>query len=180
MGNKTINVTLSVKGMSDALKEYKRWQKDIEHKLERFRRKVAEKLVSEAKKGFGNAIVDDFVYMAAKKANVNVYYRDEGNMMVVIADGEDAIWAEFGAGVHHNGSAGSSPNPLNQENNLGFTIGSYGYGLGKMDSWYFKKDPTDPNSSRVYTYGAPASMPMYKAVTRVRQEIATIAREVFK
>ena len=176
MAKKTIKIELSVRGMSDALKEYKRWQKDIEHKLDRFKRRVAETLVKEAKKGFGSAIVDDFIYQAAKKANVNVYYKVQGGLTIVIADGEDAVWAEFGAGVHHNGT--SSPHPKAAE--FGFTIGSYGYHQGLKDSWYFKKDKSDPNSPRVYTYGAPASMPMYKAMTKVIQEIGAIAREVFK
>lgn len=162
--------------MSDALKEYKRWQKDIDHKIDRFIQRVAETLVKEARQGFGSAIVDDFIYQAAKKANVKVYWKKEGNMMVVIADGEDAVWAEFGAGVHHNGTG--SPHPKGTE--LGFNIGSYGYHQGLKEYWYFKKDPDDPNSPRVYTYGAPASMPMYKAMQKVIQEIGSIAKEVFK
>lgn len=39
------------------------------------------------------------------------------------------LFIEFGAGIHYNGSAGSSPHPKGNE--FGYTIGSYGKGLGK-------------------------------------------------
>ena len=90
----------------------------------------------------------------------------------VIAEGEDAVWCEFGAGVYHNGSAGSSPNPYGKD--LGFTIGNYGKGYGKRTAWGYFED-----GELVITRGTPASMPMYNAVQEVARKAIEIAREVF-
>lgn len=79
---------------------------------------------------------------------------------------------EFGAGVYHNGSAGSSPHPKGSE--LGFTIGGYGEGMGKRQTWGFYED-----SELRLTHGTPAIMPMYNALKTVCDEIAGIAKEVF-
>ena len=80
---------------------------------------------------------------------------------------------EFGAGVYYNGAVGSSPNPLGTE--LGFTIGSYGLGNGRKEVWGY----TGEDGQIHLTHGAPASMPLYKAVQSVSRDIVRIAREVF-
>lgn len=92
---------------------------------------------------------------------------------MIVADGEDAVWCEFDAGVYHNGAAGSSPNPYGPE--LGLTIGSYGKGHGKRSAWGYY----DENGELVITRGAPASMPMYRAARDVTVRAVQIAREVF-
>jgi hypothetical protein len=98
---------------------------------------------------------------------------ERDNLSVVIADGEDAVWVEFGAGVHHNGSAGSSPHPSGAE--LGFTIGGYGKGRGKRETWGYYED-----GELRLTHGTPATMPMYRAVKTVCDELTNITREVFQ
>ena len=98
---------------------------------------------------------------------------ERGDISVIVADGEDAVWVEFGAGVYHNGSAGSSPNPYGAQ--LGFTIGSYGKGYGKANAWGYY----DENNNLVLTRGTPASMPMYRAAQAVAKQSLKIAREVF-
>jgi hypothetical protein len=80
---------------------------------------------------------------------------------------------EFGAGVYYNGAVGSSPNPLGT--GLGFTIGSYGKGNGRKEVWGYRGEDGEIH----LTHGAPASMPLYKAVQSVSRDIARIAREVF-
>ena len=117
--------------------------------------------------------MDDLLRGGQRTAQVDVTIEDRENVTLVIASGEDAIWAEFGAGVHHNGSPGSSPHPKGSE--LGFTIGSYGKGMGKKDIWGFYED-----GELRLTHGAPATMPMYNALKTVCDEISEIAREVFR
>ena len=117
--------------------------------------------------------MDDVVKGSTRKPQVNVSVDERGDITVVVADGEDAVWCEFGAGVYHNGSVGSSPNPYGSE--LGFTIGSYGKGYGKANAWGYY----DENHNLVITRGTPASMPMYKAVQSVTAKAIEIAREVF-
>jgi hypothetical protein len=80
---------------------------------------------------------------------------------------------EFGAGVYHNGSVGSSPHPKGVE--LGYTIGSYGKGYGKGRAWGYY----DNGELRI-TRGTPAKMPMYTATQSIINKAVSIAREVWK
>lgn len=103
---------------------------------------------------------------------VDVSVDNRGSVTVVIASGGDAVWVEFGAGVYHNGSPGSSPHPHGAE--LGMTIGGFGKGNGKKETWGFYEE-----GELKLTHGTPAVMPMARAVTTVCNEISQIAREVF-
>lgn len=175
MGKKVISFGLSVGEINRAIKELERYKQDIIRKSELLQQKVAEKIESLVKSGFDGAIVDDLTADSggARKANVQVSIDERDNVSVVIAAGEDAVWVEFGAGVYHNGSAGSSPHPKGSE--LGFTIGGYGKGMGKRKTWGFYED-----GELRLTHGAPAVMPMYNAMKTVCDEIASIAKEVFQ
>lgn len=175
MGKKVISFGLSVGEINRAIKELERYKQDIIRKSELLQQKVAEKIESLVKSGFDGAIVDDLTADSggARKANVQVSIDERDNVSVIIAAGEDAVWVEFGTGVYHNGSAGGSPHPDGTK--LGFTIGSYGKGMGKRPAWGFYED----GELRI-THGTPATMPMYNAIKTVCSEIDSIAREVFK
>lgn len=91
----------------------------------------------------------------------------------VKAKSKDVAFIEFGSGVFHNGSAGSSPHPVGAEK--GMTIASYGKGLGRNDWWVFTDGGTPYKS-----YGTPASGALYRAGVSVGQRVASIVQEVFK
>lgn len=173
MGKKVITFGLSAREINRAIKELEQYKQEIIRKTDLLREKVADRLAELAKSGFAGAVVDDLLRGGQRTAQVDVTIEDRENVTLVIASGEDAIWAEFGAGVHHNGSPGSSPHPKGSE--LGFTIGSYGKGMGKKDIWGFYED-----GELRLTHGAPATMPMYNALKTVCDEISEIAREVFR
>lgn len=174
MGKHKITFGLSESDIDRAIRELEQYKVDFLRKMELLRQKVAERLAEEAKHGFNGAIVDDLSEKSggARLAEVNVSVSEHGDLSVVIASGEDAVWVEFGAGVHHNGSVGSSPHPQGTE--LGFTIGSYGKGNGARQKWGFYED-----GELKISYGTPAKMPMYNAVKTVCEDITSIAREVF-
>lgn len=172
MGKTIISFALSETEINRALKELEEYKQDLEEKAELLSWMIAERIADESRSGFARAIVDDLLNGGHKLADVNVSVETRGNFALVIASGEDAIWAEFGAGVYHNGSAGSSPHPMGS--GLGFTIGTYGKGMGKKETWGYYED-----GELRLTHGAPAVMPMYNAVKTVCDEIAEIAREVF-
>lgn len=159
----------SVRRVTDELMRYRR---ELPQKAEKLRRLIAEYIAEGARAGFASAIVDDLIGGGARNAHVDVTVGEKGQTSVVIANGEDAIWCEFGAGVYHNGSVGSSPHPKGSE--LGFTIGDYGNGNGRKRVWGFYED-----GELRLTHGTPASMPMYSSMTQVCSEIARIAQEVF-
>ena len=172
MSKKVITIDLFSEGsIAEAIRQIQDYKKEIEKKCEEFRRRVAEMIQQRAQQGFSGAIVDDLV-KGARTAHVEVTVQSaEDNITTVIANGQDAVWVEFGAGVHHNGAAGSSPNPYGAE--LGFTIGSFGT-KGTRDIWGFYED-----GELHLTHGTPAAMPLFHAVQDSLDEIGSIAREVF-
>lgn len=174
MGKKVIRISLSEKDIERAIKELEQYKRDIIRKTELLRKKVAEQIETLAQNGFNGAIVDDLTEDSggARRAEVQVSIDERENVSVVIAAGEDAVWVEFGAGVYHNGSAGSSPHP--EGSKLGLTIGGYGKGMGKRQTWGFYED-----GELRLTHGTPAVMPMYNALKSVCDEIADIAKEVW-
>jgi len=176
-----ISFGLSEQDIDRAIKELEQYKRDFLKKVDKFRDRVAQRLAEEAQQGFNGAIVDDTYRTItngvksseqSRVAQVDVSVDNRGAVTVVVANGEDAIWVEFGAGVYHNGSPGSSPHPHGAE--LGFTIGSFGEN-GKKKSWGYR----DENGVIHVTHGTPARMPMTRAVTTVCNEIAQIAKEVF-
>lgn len=172
MGKKVISFGLSTKEIDRALRELADYKQEIIRKTELLRDKVAERLSEEAKTGFSGAVVDDLVKGGQKFAQVDVSVDNRGSVTVVVASGEDAVWVEFGAGVYHNGSPGSSPHPNGAE--LGMTIGGFGKGNGKKEVWGYYED-----GELKLTRGTPARMPMARAVTTVCNDIKEIAKEVF-
>ena len=173
MSKKTIRFGLGVTDINRAIREVNKFKQDFRNKVDTYRKRIAEELAVQASLNFGNAVVDDVIHGSPRRPDVAVTVSERGSISVVVAEGEDAVWCEFGAGVYHNGSVGSSPNPYG--NDLGFTIGSYGKGSGKKQAWGYY----DENGDLVITRGTPASMPMYNAVQEVARKSVEIAREVF-
>lgn len=157
------------------LDDYSRW---VQTKADELRERLGDMIRDKAQPVF-NASVADNVFRVVDGSfvdetefgKVEVYVISSQDLTVVFADGEDAVFMEFGAGVYYNGAVGS-PNPLGA--NLGLTIGSYGPN-GAKETWgYYGED-----GELHLTHGTPASMPLYRAVQSVRQDIVQIAKEVF-
>ena len=176
MAKKTISFSLNTKDIERAIKELDTYKAEFQRKVDTYRKRIADEIAVNASLNFGSAIVDDRLRGGPRRANVTVSVSDNGNIAIVVANGEDAVWCEFGAGVYHNGAVGSSPNPYGSD--LGFTIGSYGKGYGKQQVWGYYADPGD-KTSLVLTRGTPATMPMYNAVQEVMKKAIEIAKGVF-
>lgn len=172
MGRKKITIGLSEQDIDRAIREMAQYKAEFTRKVELLREKVADRLAGEAQTGFNGAVVDDLIKREQKFADVKVSVDNRANLSVVVASGEDAVWVEFGAGVYHNSSPGSSPHPNGAE--LGFTIGSFGKGNGKKEAWGYYDE-----GELKLTRGTPATMPMYRAVQTVCNDVQSIAREVF-
>lgn len=172
MGKKVITFKLSEHDIDRAIEELADYKQEILKKTELLRQKVAERLADEARQGFNGAVVDDLVKGGTRYGQVDVSIDERGNVTAVVAIGEDAVWIEFGAGVYHNGSPGSSPHPHGAE--LGMTIGGFGKGNGKKEVWGFYEE-----GELKLSRGTPAKMPMARAITTVCNEISEIAKEVF-
>jgi hypothetical protein len=156
-----------------AVKEIRDYADWVKRKTDELRERVAYFIAKDASAVFNTAVADDLIGEGAVIGSVDVVVEDNGNMTLVIANGEDAVFMEFGAGVYYNGGVGSSPNPLGAA--LGYTIGSYGKGNGAKAVWGFKGE----DGALHLTHGVPASMPLYRALQSVVNDIEQIAREVF-
>lgn len=179
---KVITMKLTTRDIERAIKEVEAYKKDFIKKVDIFRERVAQEIKDLAQLGFDSSMVDDVIPTSpngsSHNAKVTVSCESNGNITVV-ATGKndvDAIWVEFGAGVYHNGSVGSSPNP--QGAKLGYTIGGYGDGHGKQNVWGYYEIPGD-RDTLVLTHGTPATMPMYNAMKTISAKVIDIAREVF-
>ena len=173
MSKKVIRVGLNVKDINKAIREVNKFKEDFRKKVDTYRKRIADEIAVQASLNFGNSTVNDVINGGSRRPDVQVSVSERGKVAVVIADGEDAVWCEFGAGVYHNGSVGSSPNPYGED--LGFTIGSYGKGYGKKQVWGYY----DEDGSLILTRGTPATMPMYNAAQEIMRKSVDIAREVF-
>ena len=173
MSKKVIRFGLNTKDINRAIRELQEFKQDFLEKVDTYRKRIAEEIAVNASMLFANSVVDDVIQGSPRKPDVQVTVDERGGISVVVANGEDAVWCEFGAGVYHNGSVGSSPNPFGTD--LGLTIGSYGKGHGKQSAWGYY----DEDGNLVITRGTPASMPMYNAVQEVARKSVEIAREVF-
>lgn len=173
---RSIRVKLNTESIDAAIGEIRAYQRDLKRKEEEIRKKVAERIKWSAAEGFSGVTYDEVVASRPKgytpTYSVTVDVEENGNVTVVFAEGDAAVFIEFGAGKHFNGNVGGSPHPKGAE--LGFTIGGYGYGFGARDAWRF----TDGEFG-VITHGTPAAMPMYNGFLQAKQELVAIAREVF-
>ena len=174
MSKTVIKLRLDDSGIDDAIRQIEAYRKKFLQKCEVYRKRIADEIQQIASLNFASATIDHIVSGSSRKPNVDVSVDERGSISVVVADGEDAVWCEFGAGVYYNGSVGSSPNPYGKD--LGFTIGSYGKGYGKGKAWGYY----DEDGELVITRGTPATMPMYNAAKEVTKKAIEIAREVFK
>lgn len=170
MANKTIKMELSHKSIQDTIKQLRAYQKSLVSKNEKFVRRLAE---------LGIPVIDENIALAQGDSNKshNTYIKINNfsgySQATLICEGVDLLFIEFGAGIHYNTPAGTSPHPKGQ--GLGYTIGSYGQGNGKDDSWVYYAD----SGEWVRSYGTEATMPVYKASVEIMQNIRKIAKEVF-
>ena len=183
MSKTVIKFGLNTTDINRAIREVNKFKQDFRNKVDTYRKRIADEIAVQASLNFGNVVMEDVVGTivdkklvpggSPRKPEVSVSVSNRGDIAVIIADGEDAVWCEFGAGVYHNGSVGSSPNEWG--NALGFTIGSYGYGRGKQQVWGYENE----KGEIVITRGTPATMPLYNAAQEVMRKSVEIAREVW-
>lgn len=177
--NRTITFSLDSGSIASAIEELEQFRDDFVERCGRLRRLVAERIQWSAAQGFASATVSDIILNRAGYVPVNdvqVTATEDGDVSIVIAEGTQAVFIEFGAGVYHNGAAGSSPHPWGAQ--MGYVIGSYGLGNGVKNAWGFYSGQND-QAHLVVTHGTPAAMPMYRGVEEAIRSIDGMVREVF-
>ena len=109
--SKAIKFGLSTSEIQRAIDEVEKFKADFLKKVDTYRKRIAEEMAVYASANFGSSVMDDVINGSPRQPDVTVDWLDNGKIAVVVAKGEDAVWCEFGSGVYHNGSVGSSPNP---------------------------------------------------------------------
>lgn len=170
MAKRIIKGNLSTSSIQNMIKQVEQYRDSIVSKNELFVRRLAE---------IGIPVIDQRILAAQgdsdKSHNTYIRLNSFGSysQAVLVAEGKDLLFIEFGAGIHYNGAAGSSPHPKGQE--YGYTIGSYGKGKGANDFWFYTAD----TGESVMSHGTEATMPVYSASVEIIQNIRRIAKEVF-
>lgn len=182
---RTITFSLDAASIDRAIREVHDFQREIAEKCKRLREMVAERIKWSASNGFSQAIVSDVIRGDADLTNdVQVTVRHGENVSVVIAEGTQAVFIEYGAGVYHNGGEGmigSSPHPWVEDGTetRPFFIGMYGDGKGVYNAWGYYKNGVKSQDNVVVTRGTPAAMPMYRGYMEAINTIGEMVREVF-
>lgn len=172
---KKIKCTLGT--IDRAIEEIERYEKQLKKKLHNLLERLGELGIEEASVRFANAVYDgdNDVKVADKPVWI-----DE-NKLAISASGNSITFIEFGTGVFYSGES----HPKAAE--FGFTRGSYGYHLGRLESWRYKGNPgtngevieSGEHSGEVKTHGNPANRSLYDTGKELREQIVKIAREVF-
>lgn len=172
----TINV-LDPSSVDRALQQVRDLQRELAKKIETFNERFCTEIADRAQAGFNAARVEDDVVNGMRSAEVKVTCQRYGDVYTIIAqsDNNDAMFAEFGAGVFYNGTAGTSPHEWAINTTPAFLIGMYGKGKGSYDVWGFY----DENDELVLTRGTPASKPLWNAVQEAMISVQALADEVF-
>lgn len=162
--SKKVSLSLSSKSIENAIAELKQYEKWIQVKTKEFTEKLALIGVKEASVRFTTAMYDGI-------NDVTVALSPTVNGYVITASGEAVAFIEFGSGVYHNPS---EPYPEPRPNGI-VGIGEYGKGLGKRQGWVYSD-----GAKKHFTRGNPAAMPMWYATKEMEENIAKVAKEVFR
>lgn len=180
MAKKKFNIKLSVKDLNKLKKKIESYRdNELPKKLSEFVEKIAEVGIPVIKQNIAEASFTydengiqsgaDTEHRTYVKVNSFADYAEA----TLILEGREVVYIEFGSGVYHNTSKGTSPHPLGKENE--FLIGTYGLGNGAKQVWGYYAE----SGELVLTHGVKATMPMYKADLEIVNNVVRIAREVF-
>lgn len=166
----TINA-LSADSLNNAARQVRKLQKEYESKNRTFVSELLKEGIRVGRAnlyGAGDSDPPDF-------NEPHVMMGEKGGKMVATLRlrGEDVAFVEFGAGISYNGHPNSSPHDLGVE--LGYTIGSYGFGQGLKETWFYRDDDGTLKES----HGTEATMPLWKADQAIRNKFFSIAKQVF-
>ena len=165
--SKTIKVKLTEQSIKNAIRELETYKAWVEEKEAELRQRLAQRGATVASIQFARA-----VYSGVNDVTVRV--DDTGSVAVIYAEGEAAVFIEFGSGVKYGYG---HPDAAKH----GFGPGTWSDGPDGKGHW------DDPNGWWLpkekgggHSYGNPPAMAMYQAVQAITESVTEIAREVFK
>lgn len=164
-------MNLSQSSINQVIKEIEVYKNSLATKTDQFLQELAKVGIREIEDSMSKVVGDSNPnHYAFVKINSFGNY----SKATLVLQGRDVAFIEFGAGIHYNTAVGTSPNPLGQK--MGFTIGSYGKGLGANDSWVYY---SEEYGRFLKSLGTKAAMPMYNAEVEMRNKFLSVAKKVF-
>lgn len=179
MAKRKLKSDLSVEGIKNLQQQLNNYKQQLNNKNSIFVRRLAEIGIPVIDSNMAKAAFtyDDKGIQSGANTAHNTYIKINSfgsySKADLIVEGKEILFIEFGAGIHHNGGVGASPNPKGEE--LGYVIGTYGTGHGSQKIWGYYAD----SGELVLTHGVKATMPVYKASIEIITKIRKIAKEVF-
>lgn len=171
-----MKIKCTIGNIDEAIRQIEEYERNLKKKQKIFLKKLSEIGVDVAKVKFQSAQYDgeNDVKMDEPK-----WLSD--NRLIISATGKAVIFIEFGSGVHYS----SESHPKAAE--FGYKRGTYGHGLGKLDSWRYEGSPgthgeiikEGKHKGEIRTHGNPANRCMYEAGKEMRKKIRETAKEVF-
>lgn len=161
---RTIRVKLNEASIDAAIKELKDYKKWVNRKKHELLERLASIGATQISISFART-----PYTGKKDYDITVEQVGKSKFAIVVS-GETAAILEFGAGVTYGDG-----HPYDSEYGMG--PGTYPDGKGHWDDpkgWYLPKE-----KGGEHTYGNPPSAGMYYAAKNMREQLETIAREVF-
>ena len=162
------------RGIDAVIKRLSGTENGITAKIHRLIDELAKIGVETASVRFANAQYD-----GTNDVSVSTEW-DGDNRCVIHADGHAVAFIEFGTGVHY---VDDHPKAAD----FGAVRGTFGYGLGRFDSWRYTGDPgtngeritEGRHAGQIRTHGNPPAYAMYEAGQEIRNKIDDTVREVF-
>lgn len=177
MAKRVIKGDLSSKGIQSIIDQLQDYKKDLHRKAEILCRKLAEEGLSVALENVGESPLSKTITL-----RIQMEPRTNGCKAMLVAAGQTKsndygtvnmlLLVEFGAGIRYNHTG----NPKAPEFGMGVgTFPDQKWAFNE-DGWWYLGDDDEWHHS----YGVKATMPMYNASVAIRQQVAAIAKEVFR
>ena len=172
-----ITLQLTNSSIDQAIAKLEQLKQEVQEATHKLLKYIADSGVKIAKANVKN------IDTGATKSSIKAFMYVNQDKAVIIAGG-NAVWLEFGTGVHYN-KPGSYP--LSLPSGI-VDIGQYGKKNGLKDGWiYPTTDPryelTDEYGNGLgiaYTHGLKANRFMYKALCKIRDNAPQWAIDIFK
>lgn len=170
--NRTIQGSLSVDGINKIISEIEKYKSDIYTLQDRFVRRLMSRGYEVARAYIQYAEMTADEDKPIGTLDIITDSTGEVSSCSLVFEGNQVLFVEFGAGITYNEG---DPHPM---------AGQFGYGVGTFPH---QKHANDKNGWSYYgnddhwhhTKGTEATMPMYNASLKIRQDILQVAKEVF-
>ena len=159
-------IKLDTSDIQDLIDELNAYQKNLNEKCILLTNRLAELGIKVINLNYGTGMGDS-------SPEHQVWYEPQTDMIKgkIHVKGEDILFIEFGSGIRLNQGR---LHPKADE--MGYGVGTYPGQTHAFDpnGWYYRK-----NGILYHSFGTEATMPVYKAVFEMSEEVVRIAQEVF-